>query len=57
MKYPIVDSEILYGGEGGDVEQWLEPRNKSFLFAITLLSLFLLLVYYSFILVDQYSSQ
>jgi len=26
---PIVDWEILHGAEGGDVEQWLEPRNKS----------------------------
>ena len=25
----IVDWEILHSGEGGDVEQWLEPRNKS----------------------------
>jgi len=22
---PIVDSEIRHGGEGGDVERWLEP--------------------------------
>ena len=34
MKDPLVDSEILHSGEGGDVEQWLEPRNNSFLFAI-----------------------
>jgi len=27
---PIVDSEILHGGEDGDVEQWFKPRNKSF---------------------------
>ena len=26
--------ETLHGGEGGDVERWLEPRNKSFVFAI-----------------------
>ena len=45
-----MDWEILHGGEGGDVEQWLESRNKLLLFAIALLSLFHLLVYYSFIL-------
>jgi len=28
-----VDSEILHG-EGGDVERWLESRNKFFVFAI-----------------------
>ena len=33
MEDSIMDSEILYGGEGGDVERWLEPRNKSFVFA------------------------
>ena len=30
----MVDSEILHGGEGGVVERWLEPQNKSFFFAI-----------------------
>ena len=29
--------ETLHGGEGGDVERWLEHRNKSFVFAIDLL--------------------
>jgi len=24
----LEDSEILHSGEGGDIEQWLEPRNK-----------------------------
>ena len=52
-----MDSEILHSGEGGDVEQSLEPRNKYFLFAIALLSLFNLLDYYSFIFIDRYSSQ
>jgi len=47
---PLVDSEILHSGEGGDIEQWLKPQNKSFLFAIALLFLFDLYVYYSFIL-------
>ena len=31
--------ETLYGGEGGDVERWLEPRNKPFVFAIDFYSL------------------
>ena len=34
MKDPLEDSEILHSGEGGDVEQWLEPWNNSFVFAI-----------------------
>ena len=29
--------EILHGSEGGDVEQWLEPRNKLLVFAISFL--------------------
>ena len=48
MEDPLVDSEILCGGGGGDVEQWLEPRNKSLLFVIALLCLFT--CFYSFIL-------
>ena len=28
---PLEDSEILHSGEGGDVERWLEPQNKSFM--------------------------
>ena len=46
MEDPIVDSEIFHGGEGGDVERWLEPRNKFFMFAIAcpLISLFNLLI-------------
>ena len=57
MQDPFVDSEILHSVGGGDIEQWLKSQNKSFLFAIALLSLFYLLVYHSFIFVDQYSSQ
>jgi len=57
----IVDSEILQSGEGGEVEQWLEPRNKFFVFAIalslSLLLLFHLLASYSFIFVGIYSFQ
>jgi len=36
---------MLHSGEGGDVDQWLEPQNESFLFVIVLLSLFHLLDY------------
>ena len=32
--------EILHGGEGGDVERWLEPRNKFIVFAIGFLIVF-----------------
>jgi len=32
-----VDSEILHGGEGGDVERWLKSRNKFFMFVIACL--------------------
>jgi len=32
---PLEDSEIFHSSEGGDVERWLEPRNNSFVFAIT----------------------
>ena len=34
MEDPLVDSEILHSGEGGDVERWVESRNKFFVFAI-----------------------
>jgi len=34
---PTVNSEILHGGEGRDIERWLEPRNKFFVFAIACL--------------------
>jgi len=37
VKDPIVDSEILHGGKGGNVERWLKPRNKFFMFAIACL--------------------
>ena len=46
MEDPLVDSEILHSGEGGDVERWLEPRNKSFVFAIDFLLLFIALHFY-----------
>jgi len=32
--------ETLHGGEGGDVEWWLEPRNKSLVFVIDFLIIF-----------------
>jgi len=50
-----VDWEILHGGEGGDVEQWLEPRNKSS--CLWLLYCLYLFTFYSFIIVNLYSSQ
>jgi len=50
-----VDSEILHGGEGEDIEQWLEPRNKSS--CLRLLNFLYLFTFYSFIIVDLYSSQ
>jgi len=50
-----VHSEILHGGEGGDVERWLKPRNKSF--CLWFPYCLYLLVYHSFIFVDQHSSQ
>ena len=34
MKDSLEDNEILHSGEGGDVERWLEPRNKFFVFVI-----------------------
>ena len=33
VKDPLVDSEILHGGEVRDVEWYLEARNKFFMFA------------------------
>ena len=43
-----MDSEILHGVEGGDVERWLEPQKKSF--CLRLLYCLYLLVYHSFFL-------
>ena len=41
MKISFVNLvEILHSGEGGDVEQWLEPRNKLLVFAIGFLIAF-----------------
>ena len=73
MKNPIVDSEILHGGEDRDVKRRLESRNKFFMFVIaclliylfTLLTLVLLLhlhilfitLHSSFSFVGVYSSQ
>ena len=51
MEDPIVDSEILHGGEDGDVEQWLESRNISFY--LRLPYCLYLLVSYSFIFVNN----
>jgi len=46
---PLVENssrlEILHGGEGGDVERWLEPRNKSLCLRLISVSL----IYFIFI--------
>ena len=55
MEDSIMDWEIFHGGEGRDVEQWLEPPNKSS--CLRLLSCLYLFAFYSFIIVDLYSSQ
>ena len=39
MEDPLEDSEILHSDEGGDVERWLEPRNKTFVFVFACVSL------------------
>ena len=48
---PLVKSssglKILHGGEGGDVERWFEPRNKSL--CLRLIYLSILSTLYSFI--------
>ena len=54
-----MDSEILHGGEGGDVERWLEPRNKFFVFVIDCLLIsisfhlltLVLLLYFPFLVI------
>jgi len=40
----IVDTEILLGGEG-DVERWLEPRNKSFFYDFFIVSIYLFIIH------------
>ena len=35
MEDPLKDSEILHSGEGGDVQRWLKPRNKFFVFVFS----------------------
>jgi len=56
---PLVESssglEILHGGEGGDVERWLEPRNKSL--CLRLISCLSYLLYIHSFIVDLYSLQ
>ena len=42
--------EILHGGEDGDIEWWLEPRNKFLVFAIGFLLLLIALQFYLMIL-------
>ena len=45
MEDLIVDSEILHGGEGGDVERWLEPQNKSFFCDCYIVSIYLFIIH------------
>jgi len=39
-----VDSEILHGSEGGDVERWLEPQKKSFVCDFFIVSIYLVII-------------
>ena len=47
--------EILHGGEGGDVELWLEPRNKSL--CLRLISCLSYLLYIHSFIIDLYLLQ
>ena len=49
-----MDSEILYGGEGRDVERWFEPRNKSFFFCICFIVSIYLFIIYLFLSINTY---
>jgi len=49
MKDPIVDSEILHGSEGGDVDWWLKPWNRFFMFVIACLLISISLHYLYFV--------
>ena len=40
-----MDSEILHGGEGGNVEWWLELRNNSFCFHCFIVSIYLFIIH------------
>ena len=54
---PLVESssglEILHDSKGGDVERWLEPRNKSF--CLRLISYLSYLLYFHSFIDDLYS--
>ena len=54
---PLVESsnrlEILHGGEGGDVERWLEPQNKSL--CLRLISCLSYLPYHSLSIYTHYN--
>ena len=43
-----MDSEILHGAEGGDVERWLEPRNKSFYLRLLYFSIYCYIIHFFF---------
>ena len=51
MKDPLEDSEILHSGEGGDVERWLEPRNKFFVFVFACILLSIIFTFHTCVVV------
>ena len=40
-----MDSEILHGGEGGDVEWWFKSRNESFCLRLLIVSIYLFIIH------------
>jgi len=48
---PIVHSEILHSGEGGNVERWPEPRNKSLFLRLLVSSSLLFFITYTCVVV------
>ena len=49
-----MDTEILHGGEGGDVEQWLKPRNKSFCLRLLYCLYIYLFIIHSFLSINTH---
>ena len=45
--------KILHGGEGGDLEQWFEPRNKSFCLRL-LYCLYYFFIVHSFLSINTH---
>ena len=49
---PLEDSEILHSGEGENVEQWLEPRNKFFcIYDCLCLALYCFFTFHTYVVV------